>query len=105
MRQEEKIRLELEIPDWQVIKDPEFNDCFYVDFGKRIIRYNPELYWVRYAGTRKAPQIYGYAIRSDLEQTLLRKIEGQQALINHLKHEFGVCKKALQNCAERRAKK
>lgn len=76
-----------EIPDWKIVKDPGFNDCFYVDFGKRIIRYNPNFYWVRYSGTRRHPEIYGYAIRSETEEDkqCLTCVFGSECLLKKVK--------------------
>lgn len=65
MKNPENIRLEMDVPNWKLIKDKAIGDCCLVDFGKRIMKYDPDLYWPRYAGTKKDPILYIYAIRKE----------------------------------------
>lgn len=65
MRRAERQRLDLDIPNWTLIKDPNFTDCCQIDFGKRLIRYNPTLMWMRYAGTKRSPEVFVYPIREE----------------------------------------
>lgn len=71
-------RKDPEIPNWKITKDTSFNNCLRINFGKRTMIYNPNLYWVRYAGTKKAPVIYAYA--TPVKPTSILK-EGDTVLI------------------------
>jgi len=52
-----------EIPNWQIIKleKGESLQGVHIDLTKRVLKFDPEKYWVRYEGTKEDPIIHVYS--------------------------------------------
>lgn len=67
MHPAEKARLDLDIPNWQIVDRPDWSKTngVVIDTGKRIMAYNKKHFWIRYAGTKTASVIYVWAFQKE----------------------------------------